>query len=91
MNRLVDQGSTLLVIEHNLEVIALADWVIELGPGAGHSGGKIVFQGTVERLAADGESQTGIHLQRHLRGSGNASPQRNVQRLRTRGTSARSA
>ena len=66
MNRLVEHGSTLLVIEHNLEVIAQADWVIEMGPGAGRNGGKIVFQGTVERLVADDESLTGVHLQRHL-------------------------
>ena len=66
MNRLVEQGSTLLVIEHNLEVIAQADWVIEMGPGAGRDGGKIVFQGTVERLVADDDSLTGIHLMRHL-------------------------
>jgi excinuclease UvrABC ATPase subunit len=70
MNRLVDQGSTLLVIEHNLEVIARADWIIEMGPGAGRNGGRIVFQGTVERLVADNGSLTGVHLRRHLRGSG---------------------
>jgi excinuclease UvrABC ATPase subunit len=68
MSRLVDRGSTLLVIEHNLEVIAQADWVIEMGPGAGRNGGQIVFQGTVERLVADDESLTGVHLKRHLRG-----------------------
>jgi excinuclease UvrABC ATPase subunit len=68
MNRLVEQGSTLLVIEHNLEVIAQADWVIEMGPGAGRDGGQVVFQGTAERLAADADSLTGIHLKRHLRG-----------------------
>jgi excinuclease UvrABC ATPase subunit len=67
MSRLVEQGSTLLVIEHNLEVIAQADWVIELGPGAGRNGGQIVFQGTVERLVANEESLTGVHLKRHLR------------------------
>jgi excinuclease UvrABC ATPase subunit len=82
MNRLVDQGSTLLVIEHNLEVIAQVDWIIEMGPGAGRNGGRIVFQGTVERLLADDDSLTGVHLQRHLRRS---------RRLMTSGASTRSA
>jgi excinuclease UvrABC ATPase subunit len=90
MSRLVEQGSTLLVIEHNLEVIAQADWVIEMGPGAGRNGGKIVFQGTVERLVADEKSLTGIHLKRHLQDrldtfSGPAG------HLRTTGVSTRSA
>jgi excinuclease UvrABC ATPase subunit len=90
ISRLVEQGSTLLVIEHNLEVIAQADWIIEMGPGAGRNGGQIVFQGTVERLAADNESLTGIHLKRHLRGWRDA-PSERVRQLKTSGASTRSA
>jgi excinuclease UvrABC ATPase subunit len=67
MNRLVERGSTLIVIEHNLDVIAQADWIIEMGPGAGRDGGKVVFQGTAERLAHDAESLTGTHLRRYLK------------------------
>ncbi|WP_146518966.1 excinuclease ABC subunit UvrA [Stieleria varia] len=52
MQRLVDHGNTVVVIEHNLDVIKCADWVIDMGPGAGVDGGKIVFTGTPEQLAA---------------------------------------
>ena len=49
LDRLVDGGATVIVIEHDLEVIARADWVIDMGPGAGHDGGRIVFEGTPRR------------------------------------------
>ncbi|MDM4016020.1 excinuclease ABC subunit UvrA [Roseiconus lacunae] len=52
MQRLVDRGNTCVVIEHNLDVIKCADWVVDMGPGAGVSGGQIVFEGTPEQLAA---------------------------------------
>ncbi|HYG83934.1 MAG TPA: excinuclease ABC subunit UvrA [Verrucomicrobiae bacterium] len=62
MNRLVDNGSTVIVIEHNLDVVAQADWVIDMGPGAGHDGGKIVFEGTPEEMKRSSQSVTGKYL-----------------------------
>ncbi|WP_423065482.1 ATP-binding cassette domain-containing protein [Devosia sp. CN2-171] len=61
-DRLVDAGSTVIVIEHNLDVISRADWVIDLGPGAGHDGGTVVFEGTPAVLAKAGDSLTGKFL-----------------------------
>ncbi len=61
-NRLADQGNTVVVIEHNLDVIKTADWVIDLGPGGGVNGGQIVVEGTPETVAATKESFTGQYL-----------------------------
>jgi excinuclease UvrABC ATPase subunit len=61
-DRLVDQGSTVIVIEHNLDVVSRADWVIDLGPGAGHEGGTVVFEGPPEKLAQAKGSVTGEFL-----------------------------
>lgn len=61
-DRLVDNGSTVIVIEHNLDVISRADWTIDLGPGAGNDGGEIVFQGVPSDLARAEKSLTGQHL-----------------------------
>ncbi len=58
LNRLVDLGNTVLVIEHNLDVIKTADWIIDLGPEAGEAGGYVVFQGTPEELAAHAQGRT---------------------------------
>jgi excinuclease ABC subunit A len=55
-------GNTLLIIEHNLDVIKMADWVIDLGPEGGDGGGNIVIQGTPEQVAACAESHTGKYL-----------------------------
>ncbi|GGP77392.1 ATP-binding cassette domain-containing protein [Streptomyces calvus] len=64
LDRLVDAGNTVLVVEHNLDVVARADWVIDLGPGGGRDGGRVVFEGTpAELLAAEG-SVTAEHLRR---------------------------
>ena len=63
-DRLVDAGSTVIVIEHNLDVISRADWVIDLGPGAGHDGGTVQFEGVPADLAASGDSLTGHYLAR---------------------------
>jgi excinuclease ABC subunit A len=67
LNALVSQGNTVLVIEHNLDVIKVADWVIDLGPGGGKYGGKLVGTGTPEQLAANSQSLTGKVLQDVLR------------------------
>jgi excinuclease ABC subunit A len=63
LDRLVDAGHTVLVIEHNLDVIKRADWVIDLGPGAGAQGGRIVAEGTPEDVAAVAASVTGRYLE----------------------------
>ncbi len=56
LQRLADLGNTIVVIEHNLDVVCAADWIIDIGPGAGHAGGNIVYQGTPEGLAKQGNS-----------------------------------
>ena len=66
LDRLVDSGRTVIVIEHNLDVVARADWVIDLGPGAGHDGGQVVFEGPPGDLVAADGSLTGEHLRRRL-------------------------
>ena len=66
MDALVDQGNTLIVIEHNLDVIAHADWIIDIGPGAGKYGGYVLFTGTVSALLEDGVSATAEYLRQHL-------------------------
>jgi excinuclease ABC subunit A len=62
LHRLVEQGNTVVVIEHNLDVIKTADHVIDLGPGGGVNGGKIVVVGTPEDVAAEPRSATGQYL-----------------------------
>jgi len=62
LERLVDQGNTVLVIEHNLDVIKSADWIVDLGPEGGDSGGTIVAMGTPEEVAEVAESHTGQFL-----------------------------
>jgi excinuclease ABC subunit A len=69
LNRLVDAGHTVLVIEHHLDVIKTADHVIDLGPEGGHAGGEVVVTGTPEDVAACKESYTGSFLKERLRGS----------------------
>jgi excinuclease ABC subunit A len=66
LHALVDQGNTVLVIEHNLEVIKTADWIIDLGPEGGSGGGKIVAEGTPEQIAATNGSYTGDYLRSYL-------------------------
>src|SRR5207302_515227 len=62
LDRLVDAGHTVLVIEHHVDVIKRADWVIDLGPGAGDAGGRVVAAGTPEEVAGVSESVTGRYL-----------------------------
>ncbi len=69
LHRLVDKGNSVIVIEHNLDVIKTADWVIDLGPEGGAKGGRIVAQGTPEQVAGAKESYTGQFLARALSGA----------------------
>jgi excinuclease ABC subunit A len=62
LHTLVDQGNSVVVIEHNLEVIKTADWILDLGPEGGDGGGRIVAQGTPEDIAANPASHTGHFL-----------------------------
>ena len=66
LQQLVDRGNTVLVIEHNLDVIKCADWVIDLGPEGGSSGGEVIAEGTPEAVAQIADSYTGQHLARML-------------------------
>jgi len=67
LNRLVDKGNTVIVIEHNLDVIKTADWVIDLGPEGGDNGGEIVAEGTPEQIAKNYRSYTGEYLRMMLK------------------------
>ena len=62
LDRLVDSGKSVIVVEHHQAVMAHADWIIDLGPGAGHDGGRIVFQGSPADLVSKGSTLTGRHL-----------------------------
>ena len=66
LHRLVDAGNTVVLIEHHLDMIKSADWIIDLGPGAGDAGGYVIAEGTPEQLAGMDHSYTGQHLKTHL-------------------------
>ncbi|GAA2615324.1 ATP-binding cassette domain-containing protein [Paractinoplanes durhamensis] len=68
LDRLVEAGKSVIVIEHHQAVMAHADWIIDLGPGAGHDGGNIVFEGTPRDLIADRSTLTGQHLAEYVAG-----------------------
>lgn len=70
LNRLADQGNTMVVIEHNLDVIKSADWIIDLGPEGGDGGGRVVSAGTPEQIARCRSSHTGRWLKSALKGTG---------------------
>ncbi|MGA7538420.1 MAG: excinuclease ABC subunit UvrA [Steroidobacteraceae bacterium] len=72
LHRLRDQGNTIVVIEHNLDVIKSADWVIDLGPEGGEAGGEVIATGTPERVAASPRSHTGAYLRPLLGGGSGA-------------------
>jgi excinuclease ABC subunit A len=67
LNGLVEKGNTVIVIEHNLDVIKSADWIVDLGPEGGNGGGQVVASGTPEAVAAEPSSYTGQHLGSVLR------------------------
>jgi excinuclease UvrABC ATPase subunit len=68
LDRLVDSGKSVIVVEHDLAVMAHADWIIDMGPGAGHDGGRVVFEGSPADLIADGSTLTGQHLAKWVEG-----------------------
>jgi excinuclease ABC subunit A len=67
LNKLVDKGNTVVVVEHNLDVIKTADWIIDLGPGGGEFGGKIIAEGTPEQIIKNKKSVTGKYLIKELK------------------------
>jgi excinuclease UvrABC ATPase subunit len=66
LDHLVDSGKSVIVIEHHQAVMAHADWIIDLGPGAGHDGGRVVFEGTPTELVKDRSTLTGLHLAEYV-------------------------
>jgi excinuclease ABC subunit A len=66
LNKLVDKGNTVIVVEHNLDVIKTADWIIDLGPGGGEYGGKIIAEGTPEEIVKNKKSVTGEYLKKEI-------------------------
>ena len=68
LDRLVEAGATVLVIEHDLDMIANADWIIDMGPGGGADGGRVVATGTPPQIATAKSSMTGRYLAAHLTG-----------------------
>jgi excinuclease ABC subunit A len=67
LKRLVDGGNTVAVIEHNMDVIKYADWIIDMGPGGGDKGGEIIARGTPEQVVTRKRSVTGKYLKKALR------------------------
>ena len=67
LNRLVDRGNTVIVIEHNMDVVKCADWLIDMGPDGGRGGGKLIFEGTPEQLVASKKGYTAKYLKKMLK------------------------
>ena len=67
LNKLVDKGNTVIMVEHNLDVIKVADYIVDLGPGGGEHGGKIIVQGKPEEVAQNKKSITGRFLIKELK------------------------
>ncbi len=82
LQSLVDKGNSVIVIEHNLDVIKTADWVIDMGPEGGTGGGQVVTTGTPEQVAAVEASHTGVFLRRLLPDAAVAVPARKAPRRR---------
>jgi len=72
LNRLTDKGNTILVIEHNLDIIKVADHIIDIGPEGGTKGGQIIAKGTPEQVVKVKKSYTGFYLKDELKGKGNS-------------------
>jgi excinuclease ABC subunit A len=66
LNKLVDKGNTIIVIEHNMEVIKVADHIIDLGPEGGDKGGELLVEGTPEEVIGNKESHTAFYLKKEL-------------------------
>jgi excinuclease ABC subunit A len=71
LSRLTSAGNTIIIIEHNLDVIKTADWILDLGPEGGNSGGEIIAQGSPEKVAKSSKSYTGHYLKKILNNNGN--------------------
>ena len=67
LNTLIEQGNTILVIEHNMDMIKSADWIIDIGPEGGDKGGNVVFEGTPEDLVSSNSSYTAKYLSAHMK------------------------
>ena len=91
LHRLVDHGNTVVVIEHNLDVLKTADWIIDLGPEGGDKGGRLVAEGTPEQIALDGASYTGRYLRPILERAGRLKPARSQISRKTPGRRAEAA
>ena len=65
LGRLIARGATVIVIEHHLDVIAQADWLIDMGPDAGQRSGRVMFEGTVANIISEGTGDTAAHLRLH--------------------------
>jgi excinuclease ABC subunit A len=70
LQQLVDAGNTVVVIEHNLDIIKVADWLIDLGPEGGDRGGQLIAEGTPEQVMKVKESYTGKYLKTHMKQNG---------------------
>ena len=86
----MDSGNTVILIEHNLDIIKNSDWVIDLGPGAGDKGGRLIATGTPEQLAANAKSLTGKYLKRMLKSPGPAAKPAKAQSATRKTTKAKS-
>ncbi len=91
LDRLVDAGNTVAIIEHNLDVIKTADWIIDLGPEGGDAGGEVIAEGTPEDVAAMPHSYTGQFLDRILNGSPDGRKRRKGKRSSARRAKAQAA
>jgi excinuclease ABC subunit A len=67
LQRLVDTGNSVLIIEHNLDIIKIADWLIDLGPEGGDAGGELIGEGTPEQILKIKDSYTGKYLKAHMK------------------------
>ncbi|MEO8437738.1 MAG: hypothetical protein ABI562_04705, partial [Chloroflexota bacterium] len=91
LDRLVESGKSVIVISHHQAVMAHADWIIDLGPGAGHDGGRIVFEGTPADLVAARSTLTGEHLAAYIGARNAAGDARRRSKTRRRAMVSRSS